>query len=84
MKMPQHIVCCCAAAGYQGGTQVLPHLLYSPDLTPCSFLLFLGVKYWLKDCHFKEAAEMQVASKIVLQKVACDGFQKYLKQLYKA
>lgn len=36
----------------------------------------------LKGCHFKDAADVNVASKVVLQKVTYGGFQKYLQQLY--
>jgi hypothetical protein len=55
---------------------MLPHLLYSPGLTPYHLYLFPLMKEWLKGCHFKNEAQTQVASKIVLH-IMCDIFQKY-------
>jgi hypothetical protein len=41
------------------------------------------MKDWLKGSHFKDAAEVQVASKSAFQEDACGGFQTCFKQLYK-
>jgi hypothetical protein len=38
----------------------------------------------LKGCDFKDATEVQVTSKTVLQEVACGDFQKCFEQLYES
>jgi hypothetical protein len=47
------------------GTVVLP-LLYTLDPVLCDFYFFA----WMKDIHFKDAADVQVASKTVWQEAA--------------
>jgi hypothetical protein len=53
--------------------------LYSPTLSPCNFHFFPH----LKDYEFKDAAEVWVTWKNVLQKASCSGIQKFFEQLYK-
>jgi hypothetical protein len=52
----------------------LPQILFSPYLTPCDFYAFSQIKD-LRGSHFEDTAE------IVLQDVACCGFQKYFELL---
>jgi len=45
---------------------LIPHPPYSPDLTPCDFLLFPKIKLKLKGCHFDTTKETQAESQRVL------------------
>jgi hypothetical protein len=51
---------------------VFPYPLYSLDLMLCDFSIFPWVKDWLKGCHFKDTAKVEVTLKIAL----VQGFQK--------
>lgn len=53
--------------------------LHFPNHALCKFYFFL----WMKASHFKDAAEVHVAAKVVLQDVTWGGFQKGFEQLYK-
>jgi hypothetical protein len=61
---------------------VLSHSLYTLNIALCNFHLIPYMKNQLKGCHFKHAAEVQVASNTALQEDAETSFQKYFKQLY--
>jgi hypothetical protein len=57
---------------------VLPHPPYSPSL----FLPFSLDMDQPKSCQFKDAAEVSVALKVLLQKVTHGGFKLCFQQLY--
>ncbi|GFY34557.1 mariner Mos1 transposase [Trichonephila clavipes] len=57
-------------------TNVLSHLLYSPDLAPCDFYQFPSLKKHLKGRCFVSADEVKVASLEALREVTKNSFQK--------
>jgi histone-lysine N-methyltransferase SETMAR len=54
---------------------VIPHPPYSPDLTPCDFLLFPKMKLKLKGRRFDTVEEIQVESPRVLDTLREKDFQ---------
>jgi hypothetical protein len=60
---------------------MLPHLLYSPDLTFCKFFFVSACKELTEWFLLQNCSDAQVASKRALQMVVLDGFMRHLKQL---
>jgi histone-lysine N-methyltransferase SETMAR len=58
----------------------LLHLPYSPDLTPCNFLLFPKMKLQLKGHHFDRLEEIQRESQNVLGTLQEQDFQHAFQQ----
>jgi hypothetical protein len=54
---------------------LVPHLPYSPDLTPCAFFLFPKMILKLKRRPFVNTEEIQVESQRVLGTLTENGFQ---------
>jgi hypothetical protein len=60
----------------------LYHPQNSPDLSPSDYFLFLKLKMKLKELHFADVAEIQVAVNGVLQKVQKEEFSAAFQKFY--
>ncbi|GFT48213.1 hypothetical protein TNCV_4022981 [Trichonephila clavipes] len=78
MRTLQHII-----IGFLAKTKttVLPHSLYSPNLTPCDFILFPKLVRHSKNHRFQSAGKS--ASQTALKDIAKNEFQKCFDDLYK-
>jgi hypothetical protein len=54
---------------------VVPHLPYLPDLAPCDFFLFPGLKSTLKGKRFQDIAEIQLNTTQQLQAIPKQAYQ---------
>ena len=65
------------------GIKTVPHPLYSPDLAPCDFCLFLK----LRVCRYKTIEEMKEVVTKVIDSLTQEGFhgafQKFLESYNK-
>ena len=52
------------------GIQTVPHISYSPDLSPCDFCLFPK----LRGCHYETNEEMKEAVKKVIDTLTQEDF----------
>jgi hypothetical protein len=63
MLRHDYVPCHTAISMNEGLTQVcfpvVPKLPYSPDLSPCDFLLFSKLKFHLKSSHFENVDNIQ-------------------------
>ena len=59
------------------GIKTVPHLLYSPDLAPCDFCLFLN----LRDCHYETIEGMEEAVTKVIDTLTQEDFHGALQKL---
>jgi hypothetical protein len=62
---------------------VVPHPPYSPDLAPCDFFLFPGMKSKLKGHRFQDVTEIQEQSLTVLHAIPKSQFQRCFQQWQK-
>jgi histone-lysine N-methyltransferase SETMAR len=61
---------------------VLSHPPYSPDLAPCDFFFFLGLKEKLHDYQFESAEEIVTATRDSVWDLPAKIFQQCFQQLY--
>ena len=54
---------------------MVPQPPYSPDLSPCDFVLFLRLKTHLKECHFGALDNIQKSVIDELKGVPAEAFQ---------
>jgi hypothetical protein len=63
---------------------VLPQPPYSPDLTPCNFFFFLGLKEKLWGNCFQSATEIFTATREAVQDLPANIFQQCFQELYQS
>ena len=56
------------------GIETVPHLPYSPDLTPCDFWLFPKLKEKLRGCRYETIEEMKEAVTKVIDMLTQEDF----------
>ena len=56
------------------GIKTVPHLPYSPDLTPCDFWLFPKLKEKLRGCRYETIDEMKEAVMKVIDTLIQEDF----------
>ena len=59
---------------------VIPHPPYSPDLVPCDFFLFPGMKRQIKGKRFADVSEVKKKPLEVLNNISTEEFQKCFQQ----
>jgi hypothetical protein len=67
---PSHIVLCVQQFLASKNIAVLAHLTYSPDHTPCDFLLFLNFKFSFKEKYFVLVETVKSQTKVFLYSLA--------------
>ena len=65
----------CISALSQHGFEILPHLPYSSDSSPCDFQLFPQIKRQLKDRRFKDIGELKQAFEDAIAEKPTDFFE---------
>ena len=53
------------AAVERNGYELIPHLVYSPDLAPSDFFLFPNLKKDIRGCYFRSDEEVVTAVALV-------------------
>ena len=59
---------------------VVPHPIYSPELAPAEFFLFLKFKATLKECRFQTIEQIQVNATRELRAITENAFQGEIQQ----
>jgi transposase len=54
---------------------ILQHPLYSPDLAPCDFFLFLKIKSSLKGTHFQTVDDVKMKTAELLKGLTENNWQ---------
>ncbi|CAG8620886.1 15183_t:CDS:1 [Racocetra persica] len=61
--------------------KLMPHLPYSPDLTPCDFYLFPKIKNELAGRHFEQVENLAKAIKTITDNICMDEYNRCFKNL---
>jgi hypothetical protein len=67
----------------KNNTVVKPQRLYSPDMAPCDFFLFLKMKKTLKGRRFTSIEDIKSASMNELKAIPMVEFERYFKDRQK-